>query len=110
MWAALRAQPNVRRGHNVAIYHNGRTMTVGVQIDAAAFQPRAGVTLSATPAGRAATATHIGPYAEMRRTNDAIIAWCREAGLQLSGPSWEVYGDWEEDESNARTDVYYLLR
>jgi hypothetical protein len=37
------------------------------------------------------------------------MQWCRHHGRQISMPYWEVYGDWEEDPSKLRTDVYYLL-
>lgn len=63
----------------------------------------------ATPAGTAATATHVGPYTTLGDTYGAIHAWCREQGHALAGPSWEVYGHWTDDESRLRTDVFYLL-
>lgn len=96
------------RGCNVVIYDGAGSMIAGVEM-ATAFQPGGDVVLAATPAGRVATATHVGPYREMMRTNDAIVAYCRESGLKLTGVSWEVYGDWDEDESKVLTDVFYLL-
>jgi effector-binding domain-containing protein len=96
------------RGCNVVIYEGASNMIAGVEI-AGAFEPSGEVSAYATPAGRAATAQHVGPYREMGRTNDAIVSFCRESNLRLSGVSWEVYGDWEEDESKLLTDVFYLL-
>ncbi len=109
VYAFLNAKKIGGRGHNVVIYQNSCTMVAGVEISGA-FEPAGGVVATATPAGLVATATHIGPYSEMARTNDAILAWCRESGNQFSGISWEVYGDWDADESQLRTDVHYLLR
>jgi effector-binding domain-containing protein len=96
------------RGCNVVIYEGDSTMIAGVEISGA-FEPSGEVIAAATPAGRVATATHVGPYNQMGRTNEAILVFCRESGLQPAGTSWEVYGDWEEDESKLRTDVFYLL-
>lgn len=96
------------RGCNVVIYDGPASMIAGVEM-ATAFQPEGDVVLAATPAGQVATATHVGPYHEMMRTNDAIVAHCRDSGHKLAGVSWEVYGDWDEDESKLLTDVFYLL-
>jgi effector-binding domain-containing protein len=96
------------RGCNVVVYDGPGSMLAGVEI-AGAFEPAGEVIAYATPAGRVATAQHVGPYREMGRTNEAIVAYCREAGLRLAGVSWEVYGDWEEDETKLLTDVFYLL-
>ncbi len=29
---------------------------------------------------------------------------------QITLPYWEVYGDWDDDPSKLRTDVFYLLK
>jgi effector-binding domain-containing protein len=108
VWPVLRAQPDVPHGHNVAIYWPDGSMTAGVQVGDG-FEPRDGVELLQTPAGRAATAAHLGPYAQIGRTHDAVREWCAGNGHTTSS-CWEVYGDWEEDEARLRTDVVYLLR
>jgi effector-binding domain-containing protein len=109
VYAFLNERKMGGRGHNIVIYSSHQDMVAGVEISGP-FEPAGNVVAAATPAGRVATATHVGPYKEMGRTNDAITAWCRESGLQLAGPSWEVYGDWEEDQSKLVTDVFSLLR
>ncbi len=62
----------------------------------------------ATPGGRAATAIHVGPYQNMSMTTQAIRRWIVDQGL-TPGIDWEVYGDWSDDESKRRTQVYFLV-
>lgn len=51
----------------------------------------------------------MGSPAGIRATHDAIVAWCAEHGLVTTGVRWEVYGDWQEDESRFETVVRWLL-
>jgi effector-binding domain-containing protein len=71
------------------------------------------VVRSATPAGLVATATHFGPYGELKAAHDAVHRWSRDSGRRLSGPRWEIYGHWQPqwnvEPALIRTDVYYLL-
>lgn len=62
-----------------------------------------------TPAGEAATAKHIGPYHQLRAAHEAIHAWRSAQDRRFAGKSWEVYGDWNADETKLETDVFYLL-
>jgi hypothetical protein len=39
----------------------------------------------------------------------AVEAWCATNGRK-SGATWEVYGDWDDDPTKRRTDIYFLLR
>ena len=45
--------------------------------------------------------------------HDGVRQWCRASNYRLAGPSWEIYGhwqrEWNDDPSQIRTDVYYLL-
>jgi hypothetical protein len=43
------------------------------------------------------------------RADAALESWCRDNGRHPAGANWEVYGDWDEDPANVRTDVYMLL-
>jgi effector-binding domain-containing protein len=61
------------------------------------------------PLGEVVTTTHWGSYAKLGAAHDAVAAWCRVHGRRRAGTSWEVYGDWTEDETRLRTDVFYLL-
>jgi len=71
------------------------------------------VVRSATPAGVVASATHYGPYGGLDAVHTALLQWCAVNSYQLAGPSWEIYGHWQQewdaDPSRIRTDVYYLL-
>jgi effector-binding domain-containing protein len=113
VWNVIRAQKIAGAGRHVAVYLDGEiNLEIGVELPA----PFAGfgeVVGSAIPAGPVATATHFGPYGELGRVHEAIRNWCVANGHTLAGPSWEIYGHWEEgwnrDPSLIRTDVYYSL-
>lgn len=62
-----------------------------------------------TPAGKVATAVHVGPYQKMRETHDAIHAWAAANHATFAGKSWEIYGDPVEDASKLETRIEYLL-
>ncbi len=73
----------------------------GVQVEAGAN--------SSTPAGVVATVVYFGPYDQMRPAHEAIHQWSRDNGRALAGPSWEVYGHWNDDPVKLRIDIFYLL-
>jgi effector-binding domain-containing protein len=64
---------------------------------------------TATPAGKVAAALHVGPYARLRETHDAIHAWAAANKMTFAGKSWEIYGDWCDDPAKLETRVEYLL-
>lgn len=112
VWKALRAQ-QLQPGRHVAIYRDGEILLeVGAELNVP-FREEDGLVSSATPAGVVASATHFGPYGQLGGTHRAIVDWCRENGHRLAGPSWEVYGHWQDewnaDPSKIRTDVFYLV-
>ncbi len=112
VWASLRAS-NLPGGRNVAVYWDATIrLEVGVEI-AASIAADGEVVVSALPQGTVATTTHIGPYAELGSTHDAIRRWCTDHGHRLAGPSWEVYGHWREEwNTNPRliqTDIFYQV-
>jgi effector-binding domain-containing protein len=118
-----RVWPFVRRddlhlttNHNVVVYHgdpdapDGADVVIGVQVDRRFDDDHeAGVQCHELPSGRAAHAVHVGPYDRMQPTYDAIVAHIAEHGLQVIGPVWEVYGDWDDDPTKLETDIYFLL-
>ena len=112
VWSFVRAR-QLRAGRNVAVYWDCTIrLEVGVElIDS--FQDGGDVVRSATPAGRAASVAHFGPYDQLGMAHQAILKWCSAHNLQLAGPNWEVYGhwknDWNADPSQIRTDVFYQL-
>lgn len=112
VWNAVRAQ-NAKGGRHVALYWDATIrLEVGVELSGP-FTEHGVVTRSATPAGPVAFTTHLGPYGSLGAAHDAIRRWCHENNRQLAGPSWEIYGHWQDawntDPSRIRTDIYYLL-
>jgi effector-binding domain-containing protein len=113
VWNVIRSQQVPGAGRHVAVYWDGQiNLEVGVEVDA----PFAGfgeVIGSATPAGLVATTTHYGPYGQLHQAHQAILRWVAANGHTPAGPSWEIYGhwqnEWNNDPSLIRTDVYYLL-
>jgi effector-binding domain-containing protein len=112
VWNAVRAQ-QAKAGRHVAIYWDTAIrLEIGVEL----FGPFTGqgeVVLSATPAGAIASAAHFGPYRGLGAAHDAVRQWCKANNHTLAGPNWEIYGhwqpEWNNDPSQIRTDVYYLL-
>jgi effector-binding domain-containing protein len=118
VWAFLRKHDGLRTdGNNVFIYHkeegpnkDGKiTIELGVQVTRA-FIGEGDVICTSTPAGRAATAIHLGAYRRLFETHSALEHWCAAHGHELAGVNWEIYGDWNEDQSKLETHVRHLLR
>jgi effector-binding domain-containing protein len=107
-WAFIQERALSRRGHNVAIYWDD-SVEPGVQV-AARFEDTADVVCSATPAGRVATTAHYGPYSELGAAHQAVRDWCKQNGHEIVSPFWEIYGHWNDDWAQVRTDVLYLLK
>ena len=111
VYAALRAQGVKPLGHNVGVYHDsgGGQVSVCSAVQTPGPIEMAGdVAPATTPAGRAATTTHWGPYEELGAAHRAIAGWIAARGL-TSRVNWEVYGDWAEDPAQRRTDVFHLI-
>jgi effector-binding domain-containing protein len=113
VWNALRAQGVTGAGRHVAVYLDGEiNLEVGVELDAP-FAGGGEVVSSATPAGDVACVTHHGPYGQLHAAHEAVRRWCASHGRTPAGPSWEVYGHWQDewnrDPSRITTEVCYLL-
>jgi hypothetical protein len=113
VWSVIRAQHVEGAGRHVAIYLDGRiNLEVGVELGAP-FAGHGEVVGSATPSGPVATTTHYGPYGLLHEAHAAIRLWCKDNGLTMAGPNWEIYGHWKDewnsDPSGISTDVCYLL-
>jgi effector-binding domain-containing protein len=113
VWSAVKAQ-QARGGRHVAVYLDDTIrLEVGAEI-LGPFSERDDVVLSATPAGTVASTTHFGPYTGLGAAHEAIRRWCETNERALAGPNWEIYGhwlpEWNNDPSQIRTDVYYLLQ
>ncbi|MEP6573608.1 MAG: GyrI-like domain-containing protein [Gemmatimonadota bacterium] len=112
VWNFLRAQ-GLRGGRNVAVYLDAAIhLEVGVEMEGA-FQESAEVIRSGTPAGLVLTTTYFGQYTQLGPAHRAITEWAKQHHQQLAGPSWEVYGHWQEewnsDPSRIRTDIFYQV-
>jgi hypothetical protein len=65
---------------------------VGVQM-ARSFEAAGRVVPSTLPAVEAATTVHAGTPAEIGAAHHAVRAWCSAQHRELTGVSWEIYGD-----------------
>ncbi len=119
VYAFLKSADVEQTGHNVILYWDerdkqllfseaGLRIQAGVQISVA-FEGDGTVSCSGTPGGTVATTTHTGPYGEIPGAHGALRQWCKDNGCKIAGPNWEVYGDWSDDPTQLRTDIYYLL-
>jgi effector-binding domain-containing protein len=64
------------------------------------------------PGGRVASIVHVGPYETLEHTYEHLQRWLGDAGVQGTGPMWEVY--WsdpgaEPDPSTWRTEILVPL-
>jgi effector-binding domain-containing protein len=111
VWPVLREQ-GVRTGHNVVVYYAGddTAFTIDAGVEAFThFADRGEVRHASTPSGDVATAAHHGEYSDMAGAYAAIEQWCADNERRPAGVNWEVYGDWDDDPTKRRTDVYFLL-
>lgn len=115
VWEFLRQNPGLRTdGHNIFLYHPPESPQAPMDIDfgvevTRSFTASGEVVLVETPAGRVATALHVGPYDHMKRTHEKIRDWAIANGITFAGESCEVYGDWTEDISKLETRIEYFL-
>ena len=112
----VRPRPELATGdgdelwQNVMLYKDQRPdVEVGVLVSAP-FQAEGRVIPSALPAGEVATATHRGDYAKLGVTHNAVRDYAAAHGRELAGPCWEIYGHAGPDPSEAKTEVFWLLR
>ena len=115
VWEFLRRQEGLRTdGHNCFLYHHpapGEAEMVayfGVQV-VRPFQDAGEVVCTETPAGEVAMTTHIGSYGKLAAAHEAINSWRAATGRAFGACSWEIYGDWNDDEAKLETQVVYLL-
>ena len=116
VWSFLHAHPDLREGgHNVFLYRHPARRDEPMDIDFGVevvreFAPSGDVRPVRTPGGRAAVATHLGPYDQLGRAHDAVHTWAAANGVEFAGMSWEIYGDPADDPAKTETTVMYLLR
>jgi len=112
VYAWARQSGIAQTGHNYAVYDqfsdNGMRMRVGFPVEKT-VPDTSQIQCVELRGGRAAHITHRGPYSELGAANKQLYEWCVEQSLKMAGESWEVYGDWTEDESQLETDIYIRL-
>ena len=115
VWEFLRRHEGLRTdGHNCFLYHHdakregAMDMDFGVQV-IRPFKDEGEVIYTETPAGEVAMTTHIGSYAGLGAAHNAVHSWRAATGRAFGVCSWEVYGDWTDDEAKLETQVVYLL-
>jgi effector-binding domain-containing protein len=114
VWTFLRERYVLSTGHNVVLYlldagDGAFDAWFGVEVHEA-IPPSGRVVGISTPSGPAATTVHWGPYADLPGVHAGVRHWCAAEGYELAGPNWEVYGDWSDDPTKLRTDVFYQLK
>lgn len=112
VWAHLKGVGLDRPAHNVVIYYDEEVhLEAGIEVppDHEGFEGQERIAVSATPAGLAARTVHVGPYEQLGEAHAALRRWCADKGYHTVGPVWEVYGNWNDDTSKLRTEVYYLI-
>jgi effector-binding domain-containing protein len=113
VWAAIRERGIEGYGHNLFVYRNigseGADASFGVEVPAS-VEPSGDLVITESPAGRAATLTHWGAYDGLAEANRRLLDWCAAQQHQLSGVSWELYGDWSDNPNSLRTDIFFLVR
>jgi hypothetical protein len=115
VWSFLRDRSGLHTdGHNIFLYHHGPSRDAPMQIDFGVevtrpFDPAGEVRATFTPAGEVALAVHVGNYGRLAETHQAIHDWCAANGRRIGSKSWEIYGDWTDDEAKLETTVVYLL-
>lgn len=112
VWSFLRNEAPVglyQQGHNIMLYRDDvPNVEVGVQVSGP-FDPVDDVVASTLPGGVVASATHVGPMAQIGDTHHAVCEWSQANGYLLAGPRWEIYGDPEPSTGHFDVGVFWLL-
>jgi effector-binding domain-containing protein len=114
VWAFLKANRELRPGHNLFIYHHAERRNEPMNIDfgvqvARSFEKVGDVRCVETPAGEVARTVHTGPYDRLSDAHNALSDWCAAHDRQIARASWEIYGDWNNDPALLETTIKYLL-
>jgi effector-binding domain-containing protein len=113
VWTYLRAN-GASTEHSVVVYrdfdHATGVMTIDVGVQVGSALPSSGAIVPVTtPGGLVVTTVHLGPYSKLGDASSALHEFCRANAHPIAGPTWEEYGDWHEDSSKLRTDVFVLV-
>lgn len=115
VWEFLRRHEGLRTdGHNCFLYHHPANREAAMEVDFGVrvvrpFENEGEVICTETPAGEVVMTTHTGSYARLAAAHNAIHSWRAETGRAFGAYSWEIYGDWTDDETKLETQVIYSL-
>jgi effector-binding domain-containing protein len=115
VWDFLRRHEGLRTdGHNCFLYHHPARGEAVMEVDFGVqviqqFQGEGEVIYTQTPEGEVVMTTHTGSYSNLGAAHQAINSWCAANGRDIGAYSWEIYGDWTNDETKLETQVVYLL-
>ncbi len=73
------------------------------------FEPVGEVRPSELPAGRAARLILTGPFDGIPGGWERLFACVAARGLKPAGVNWEIYGDYQQDQSRQATELFALL-
>ncbi|MBL8548154.1 MAG: GyrI-like domain-containing protein [Hyphomonadaceae bacterium] len=112
--AHLAEHAELSPGRQVFLYHHPTQRQAAMDIDfgievARPFADAGAVTCVSTPAGKVATAVHLGALSSLPQTHMGIHQWCAANGHAIGGFSWETY-EWGNGPDPIQTIVRYLLR
>lgn len=115
VWEFLRRHEGLRAGgHNCFLYRHPAKGEAAMDVDFGVqvirpFEGEGEVICTETPAGEVVMTTHIGSYARLAAAHNALHSWRAATGRTFGAYSWEIYGDWIDDETKLETQVIYLL-
>ena len=115
VWEFLRRHEGLRTdGHNCFLYHHPSGGEAALDVDFGVqvvrpFENEGEVICTETPAGEVVMTTHVGSYAGLAAAHNALHSWSAATGRAFGACSWEIYGDWTDDEAKLETQVVYLL-
>ncbi len=115
VWALLRSTPGLwTEGHNAMLYRHNLpgvevAVEVGVQVTGS-FAAVGRVVPSTLPAAEVASTVHTGAPTEIGAAHAAVRAWCSAQGREITGVSWEIYGDPDPETGRFDVAVYWELR
>ena len=114
VWAFLRTTPGLRTdGHNVMLYrHHANGVDVAVEVGVQVtrpFPPSGRVVPSTLPATETATTVHTGSAAEIGAAHAAVRAWCAARRREVTGVSWEIYGDPDPKTGHFDVEIHWQL-
>ena len=114
VWVFLKANGELRPGHNLFLYHHPERRNEPMNIDFGVqvprpFEPAGNVWCITTPAGEVARTVHIGPYDQLSAAHNALNDWCAAHNRKIAQASWEIYGEWNNNPALLETTIKYLL-